>query len=242
VIELGHEPAMKILVADDDADLRSLICFTLAQAGYEVCSAGDGPAAIETFERESPSLLVLDVNMPKLDGFEVCREIRRRSTVPIMMLTVRDREDDIVMGLECGADDYVRKPFSPRALVARIRALARRAAQNEASVLAFGELQLNLEAHTLSIGGATEIHLTPLQLKALQLLIANNGRTVTAERLMTHLWGSSTRRERHSLKQLIHRLRDRLAQEARAPEVLLTTPGAGYRIASPRAVDGLKGT
>jgi DNA-binding response OmpR family regulator len=149
------------------------------------------------------------------------------------MLTVRDREDDVVMGLECGADDYVRKPFSPRALVARIRALARRAAQNEATVLSFGELQLNLEAHTLSIGGTTEIHLTPLQLKALQLLMANNGRTVTAERLMAHLWGNSTRRERHSLKQLIHRLRDRLAQEARAPEMLLTTPHRGASPTSP---------
>lgn len=221
---------MKVLVVDDDADLASLVAFTLTHAGFEVCSARDGVAAIETFERETPDMLVLDVNLPSLDGFEVCRSIRRRSTVPIMMLTVRDGEDDIVMGLECGADDFVRKPVSPRALVARVRALARRAAPVEPDTFTLGALRLDAEAHMLTVGEDVQIPLTPLQFKALQLLIANNGRTVPAERLMAHLWGKNTQRERHSLKQLIHRLRQRLESEAGLPDLLQTTPGAGYRI------------
>lgn len=221
---------MKILVVDDDADLASLVSFTLTQAGFDVCSARDGVTALEIFERDSPSLLVLDVNLPALDGFEVCRTIRRRSTVPIMMLTVRDGEDDLVMGLECGADDFVRKPVSPKALVARVRALARRAIPSDPDTLVLGSLRLDVESHTLTVGTEAQIQLTPLQLKALQLMFANNGRTVTAERLTAHLWGKSTQRERHSLKQLIHRLRQRLEQEAGLPDLLQTTPGAGYRV------------
>ena len=118
---------MKVLVADDDADLRELIAFTLAQASYLVIKAHDGLSAVQLFTEESPDLVVLDINMPGLSGFQVCEAIRARSRVPVMMLTVRGEEEDLVRALGLGADDYLTKPFSPRTLVARIRALLRRA-------------------------------------------------------------------------------------------------------------------
>ena len=221
---------MKILVADDDADLRALIGFTLTQAGFDVCTAGDGPAALQAFERETPDFILLDINMPEPDGVAVCREIRTQSRVPIMMLTVRDQEDDLVAAFDSGADDYVRKPFSPRALLARIRALARRSEPLSASTLSAGSLRLDIEQHTLQIDTAAALRLTPLELKALHLLMTSPGRTVTAERLLMHVWGRNTFRERRTLKQLVYRLRQKLEQDPATPNVLVTTPGAGYKL------------
>jgi DNA-binding response OmpR family regulator len=143
---------VKVLVADDDADLRDLISFTLAQAGYLVIKAADGPAAVQLFERESPDLVVLDINMPGMSGFQVCEAIRRRSRVPVMMLTVRGEEEDLVRALGLGADDYLNKPFSPRTLLARIKALLRRAGMENNSPLAAGRISLDLEEYTVTIG------------------------------------------------------------------------------------------
>jgi DNA-binding response OmpR family regulator len=223
------EHRLKILIADDDDDLRALIGFTLTQGGFEVCAAADGESALRSFRNESPQMLVLDVNMPPPNGFGVCREVRRQSSVPILMLTVRDQEDDLVAALDGGADDYVRKPFSPRALLARVRALARRA-EPLAGVVEIADTKLDLEQHTLQIGGATPVHLTPLELKALQVLMNNSGRTVTVERLLNSIWGRSTTRERRTLKQLIYRLRHKLEVDPTTPEILLTTPSAGYKL------------
>ena len=220
---------MKILVADDDADLRALIGFTLANAGFDVCTAVDGSDALQAFDRESPDFLLLDVNMPELNGLEVCREVRRRSAIPIMMLTVRDQEDDLIAALESGADDYVNKPFSPRALLARVRALARRAEPPPTGHLQCGAARLDLEQHALIIEPATQIRLTPLEVKALHLLMLSAGRTVTVERLLAHIWGRTTSRERRTLKQLIYRLRHKVERDPAVPELLQTTPGAGYR-------------
>src|SRR5688572_457657 len=124
--EIEPTAPLKILVADDDADLRALIAFSLRQAGFDVCTAADGSDALRVFAAHRPDLVLLDVNMPPPDGLEVCGTIRQSSTVPIMMLSVRDQEDDLVAAIDAGADDYVRKPFSPRALIARVRALVRR--------------------------------------------------------------------------------------------------------------------
>jgi DNA-binding response OmpR family regulator len=223
------EPGMKVLIADDDADLRALIGFTLTQGGFDVCVAEDGESALRAFKSESPQLLLLDVNMPPPNGFDVCREVRRQSSVPIMMLTVRDQEDDLVAALDGGADDYVRKPFSPRALLARVRALARRA-EPFAGIVEAENTKLDLEQHTFQRGEAAPIHLTPLELKALQILMNSGGRTVTIERMLNSIWGRSTSRERRTLKQLIYRLRHKLEADPGAPEVLLTTPGAGYKL------------
>src|SRR5262245_61413297 len=145
---------MKILIADDDADLRTVIGFTLTQAGYDVCTAVDGKSALELFSSAAPDFVLLDVNMPEPNGLLVCREIRSRSSVPIMMLTVRDDEDDMVAAFDAGADGYVRKPFSPRALLARMRALARRSEPPTTRNLSIGNIHLDLEQHSLQIGAA----------------------------------------------------------------------------------------
>jgi DNA-binding response OmpR family regulator len=229
-IETENVRPLRVLAADDDADLLALIGFTLQQAGFDVCTARDGSDALRSFATAAPDFVLLDINMPLLSGLEVCREIRSRSNVPIMMLTVRDQEDDLVAAIESGADDYVRKPFSPRALLARIRALARRAEPLSAGVLTAGKVHLDMEQHTLNVGSGEPLRLTPLELKALHLLITSPGRTVTAERLLNHIWGRATSRERRTLKQLIYRLRQKLEVDPAAPQVLQTTPGAGYKL------------
>ena len=221
---------VRVLAADDDADLLALIGFTLRQAGFEVLTAKDGSAALHAFAREAPDFVLLDVNMPALNGLDVCREIRTRSTVPIMMLTVRDQEDDLVAALDAGADDYVLKPFSPRALLARIRALVRRAEPFNTGSISAGAVFLDPEQRTLRIGNAEAVRLTPLEIKALHLLITSPGRTVTAERLLNHVWGRATSRERRTLKQLIYRLRQKLETDPTVPQILQTTPGAGYKL------------
>jgi DNA-binding response OmpR family regulator len=221
---------MKVLVADDDADLRALISFTLRRAGYEVHLATTGESALQAYSREAPDFVLLDINMPPPDGLEVCRRIRNRSNTPVMILTVRSREEDLIAAFDAGADDYVRKPFSPRALIARVRALARRAEPLCAGPLQAGNLKLDPDRYTLQVGSDAPVQLTPLELKAVHLMMTTPGRTVTAERLLTQLWGAATFRERRTLKQLIYRLRNKLERKPSRPEVLQTTPGAGYKL------------
>ena len=163
---------MKILVVDDDADLLSLIAFALNQAGYSVVRATDAPVALRVFEAEAPDLAILDINLPTGSGFEVCREIRRRSRVPVMMLTVRGEEADLVRALEIGADDYLTKPFSPRTLLARIKALLRRAGMETGGPMTAGPLSLDLEGLALRIGAAPPVRLTKLEARLLQILMA----------------------------------------------------------------------
>src|SRR5262249_31360625 len=163
---------------DDDADLRELIAFTLAQASYLVIKANDGVAAVRLFTEESPDLVVLDINMPGLSGFQACEAIRARSRVPVMMLTVRGEEEDLVRA----ADDYLTKPFSPRTLVARIRALLRRAGMENTAPVAAGRITLDLGEHTVRIGSGEAVRLTKLELRLLQMLLANAGHTVSSER------------------------------------------------------------
>jgi DNA-binding response OmpR family regulator len=230
--ELEH-PA-RILVADDDSDLRGLIAFTLSQAGYDVQTAQDGATALASFERERPDLLLLDINMPPPNGLEVCRTIRSHSLLPIMMLTVRDHEDDLIAAFECGVDDYLSKPFSPRVLLARVRALLRRAEPLSPGTVVVGDVTLDLEQHVLAVPDRPPLHITPLEVKALHLLIMTSGRTVTPERLLNHIWGRSGERERRTLKQLIYRLRLKLEADPAKPQWLQTTPGAGYRFVAER--------
>lgn len=221
---------MKALVAEGDSDIRALIEFTLTQGGFEVRSAASGVATLHAFETEAPRLLLLDIHVPELGGLHVCREIRRRSNVPIMVLTRQDREDDLVAAFDSGADDCVRKPFSPRTLLARARALVRRAEPLFAPLLEVGPAKLDMERHVFQLGSTREIHVTPLEVKALQLLVASAGRTVSVERMLAHVWNRSTARERRTLKQLIYRLRLKLEVDPTAPEILVTTPGSGYKL------------
>ncbi len=220
---------MKVLIADDDAELRELIAFTLAQAGYLVIKAGDGPLAVRLFAEESPDLVVLDINMPGLTGFQVCEAIRARSRVPVMMLTVRGEEEDLVRALGLGADDYLTKPFSPRTLLARVRALLRRAGMENTSPVAAGRIALDLGEHTVRIGSGEPVRLTKLELRLLQMLLANAGHTVTSERLLVQVWGHRSGGDRQLLKQLVHRLRQKIEADPAAP-ALLRTAAAGYKL------------
>jgi len=220
---------MKVLVADDDADLRELIAFTLAQAGYLVIKAHDGVAAVRLFTEESPDLVVLDINMPGQSGFQVCEAIRARSRVPVMMLTVRGEEEDLVRALGLGADDYLTKPFSPRTLLARIRALLRRAGMESTAPVAAGRVTLDLSEHTVRIGMAEAVRLTKLELRLLQMLLANAGHTVSSERLLVQVWGHRSGGDRQLLKQLVHRLRQKIEVDPATP-ALLRTAAAGYKL------------
>jgi DNA-binding response OmpR family regulator len=220
---------VKVLVADDDADLRELIGFTLAQAGYLVVKAGDGPTALRRFEDESADLVVLDINMPGLSGFQVCEAIRARSRVPVMMLTVRGEEEDLVRALGLGADDYLTKPFSPRTLLARIKALLRRAGMESTAPLAAGRVALDLEEHTVRIADGAAVRLTKLELRLLQMLLAHAGHTVSSDRLLVQVWGHRSGGDRQLLKQLVHRLRQKIEADPAAP-ALLRTAAAGYKL------------
>ena len=220
---------MKILVVDDDLELAGLIGYALRQAGYLVVEAADGQAALDAFERESPALVILDVNLPRLDGLEVCRRIRAESRVPIMMLTVRSAEEDQVGALDLGADDYLTKPFSPRTLLARVRALLRRAGDERPAPLAAGDFSLDLEGQSVSVRGGEPVRLTRLELRLLQILLANAGHTLPAERLLAHVWGSrGSGGDRQLLKQLVHRLRQKIEADAAEPRYLATVSGVGY--------------
>jgi DNA-binding response OmpR family regulator len=230
---------VKILVVDDDLELLALIAYTLRQAGYLAVEARDGASALAVFEREAPQLVILDVNLPQLSGLEVCRRLRASSRVPVMMLTVRSGEDDQVAALDLGADDYLTKPFSPRTLLARVRALLRRAEGDAAArpaPLASGDFVLEAEGQSVRVAGGAPIRLTRLELRLLQLLLANAGTVLPAERLLRHVWGSRGSEDRQLLKQLVHRLRQKIEADAANPRYLLTESGVGYLLqAGPEA-------
>ncbi|HLX08152.1 MAG TPA: response regulator transcription factor [Thermoanaerobaculia bacterium] len=221
---------MKVLVVDDDLELAGLIAYALRQAGYLTVQAADGLAALAAFESEAPDLVILDVQLPKLGGREVCRRIRERSSTPIMMLTVQGSEEDEVAGLDLGADDYLTKPFSPRGLLARVRALLRRAGEDRPAPLRAGDFALDLELQSVAVRGGTPVRLTRLEVRLLQLLLANAGHPLPAERLLSHVWGSRGGGDRQLVKQLVHRLRQKIELDARQPRYLVTVGGAGYAL------------
>lgn len=227
---------MKILIVDDDQDLLALVGFALTQAGYAVVKAGDVPAALRQFADEAPDLAILDINLPSGSGFDVCRAIRAQSRIPVMMLTVRGEEEDLVKALDLGADDYLTKPFSPRTLLARVKALLRRAGIETGGPMAAGRLSLDLEAHALSIDAGPPLRLTKLEVRLLQILMANAGHVVGTERLLSHVWGTRGSGDRQLLKQLVHRLRQKIEEDPANPRRLQTDAGAGYRlVAEPEA-------
>jgi DNA-binding response OmpR family regulator len=221
---------MKILIVDDDPDLSSLVGFALSQAGFVVVKAADVPSALQVFAAESPDLAILDINLPGGSGFDICEGIRKQSRIPVMMLTARGEEEDLVRALDLGADDYLTKPFSPRTLLARVRALLRRAGLETGGAMTAGTLRLDLESLVLHVGDAAPVKLTKLETRLLQILIANAGHVVGTERLLTHVWGHRGSGDRQLLKQLVHRLRQKIEVDPAAPQVLKTEAGAGYRL------------
>lgn len=226
---------MKILVVDDDAELLPLIAFALRQAGYLVIEAATGREAIDACRDEAPELVVLDVNLPDFDGFEVCRQIRAEQSIPILMLTVRGEENDLVRGLDLGADDYLTKPFSPRTLLARIRALLRRGSAEATPVLQRGQVRLEIEKGLLHLAGLPAQRLTPLEMRLMQLLLAHAGQAIASDRILRFVWGTKGGGDRQLLKQLVHRLREKIEPDPGAPRWLLTEAGFGYRLVTEMA-------
>jgi len=222
---------MKLLVADDDPDLLDLVAYALGQTGYLVVKAADGTAALAAFEAEAPDMVILDINMPGMTGFEVCSAIRSRSTVPVMMLTARGEEQDLVRALDLGADDYLTKPFSPRTLLARVKALLRRARlEKSAEPMSAGRVRLDADDSTVSIGSGPPIALTKLEFRLMQALLAQAGRAVHSDRLLILVWGHRGAGDRQLLKQLVHRLRHKIEANPAVPQILQTAAVSGYKL------------
>ncbi len=203
---------MKVLVVDDDRVLANVLAFTLRREGFEVVRAFDGEAALQRWAEEQPDLIVLDVNLPKIDGFAVCQQIREQADTPILLLIVRDEEDDIVHGLELGADDYITKPFSPRQLIARVQAVLRRVGKRPTpATRQVGQLTLDPSRREVRLDQAEAISLTPLENRLLDYLMLNARHVLTAEAIIEHVWGVEGG-DRDMLRQLVHRLRSKIVQ------------------------------
>ena len=218
---------MKVLVVEDDLALSDVIAFTLRRAGYEVVTVHDGLAAVETFEQVAPDLILLDLNLPRLDGLGVCRRVRSVSDVPIIILSVRAGDEAVVRGLEMGADDYVVKPFSPTQLVARVRAIMRRAGvQTTPATLIAGGLVLDRSRAEVQREGQLPMRLTGLELKLLEGLMLHPGQVLPSDTLISAVWGPDGG-DRTMLKQLMYRLRAKIEAEG-SPALIETVPGIGY--------------
>lgn len=222
----------KVLVVEDDLALADVLAFTLRRAGLEVVLVHDGLGALELFATDSPDLIVLDWNLPHLNGLEVCTRLRTDSKVPIIMLTVRDADDEVVAALEAGADDYVVKPFSPRQLVARVRAVIRRAVGEPDAIFQVGPLSLDPERRQFQQPDAPPLHLTRLETRLLQALMRNPGHVLNTESLITRVWGPGGA-TRDMLKQLVYRLRSKFEAEPGNSVLIETVPDVGYVLNTP---------
>jgi len=228
---------MKVLVVDDDRVLADVIAFTLRREGYQIIQAYDGDTALRRWADEEPDLIVLDVNLPKVDGFTVCQRIRQRSNTPIILLTVRGEEDDIIQGFELGADDYISKPFSPRQLVVRAQAVLRRVGTTpETAVRKLGDLTLNLNRREIYVGQSEAISLTPLEARLLDYLMINAGHVLTTEAIIDHVWGPEGG-DRDMLRQVVHRLRSKIEPDPPNPTYIETVPGVGYGLTLPSSIE-----
>lgn len=223
----------KIMVVDDDLALLDVISFTLRKAGFDVISAQDGREAIQRWQEDAPDLIILDINLPKLDGLKVCQHIRQESDVPIIMLSVRSLEDDIVTGLKLGADDYIVKPFSPRQLIARIEAVLRRSGEvvPAPAPIKINDFVFDASRHIVFKTGEEEkfTRLTLLECKLLEILLLHKNRVLSAEALIDQIWGYG-KGDRTMLKQLIYRLRQKLDALPDSGIQIETIAGVGYSL------------
>ena len=221
---------MRVLMIDDDVDLLDVTAYALRREGFSVTSVTDPQKGIEHWKAEHPDLVLLDVNLPKMNGFDLCRQIRSESETPIIMLTARYEDDDVVRGFRNGADDYVTKPFSPRQLTARIRALFRRSrSSNEVQVTSqvrVSDLVLNLQSHEASKGGRS-IRFTPLQFRLLYMLMMNAGHVVPYTRLVEYAWGYDGG-DSLLLKTHICHIRRKLDAQPHEPCGIRVVQGVGY--------------
>lgn len=221
----------RILIVEDESSLSEPLAFLLEREGYETAIAADGPSALTEFDRNGADLVLLDLMLPGLPGTEVCRELRVRSSVPIIMLTAKDSEVDIVVGLELGADDYVTKPYSTRELLARIRAVLRRRVDTDDAtdaILEAGAVRMDVERHTVSVDGR-EIPMPLKEFELLELLLRNSGRVLTRGQLIDRVWGADYFGDTKTLDVHIKRIRSKIEKVPSEPVMLVTVRGLGYR-------------
>lgn len=228
----------KVLIVEDDRTLLEVLRYNLVQQGYGVLTAADGAAGLETARDAKPDLVILDVMLPKMDGYEVCRILRRETTVPIMMLTAKTDETDKVMGLEVGADDYVTKPFSMRELMARVRAMLRRAEMMKtevqsgagATAIAFraGEIEIDSAGHRVSRGGSG-VELSRMEFALLEFLARNHGQVFTRDQLLEKVWGYDFSGDTRTVDVHVSWLRRKIEADPAHPRHLVTVRGVGYK-------------
>jgi DNA-binding response OmpR family regulator len=225
--------APRILLVDDEQSIQKLLAYPLRRDGYEVVPALDGLEALERLRDGTFDLVVLDLMLPRVDGFEVCRQVRARSSVPIIMLTAKDEEFDKVLGLELGADDYITKPFSMREFVSRVKAVLRRAEfarseEPEPEPLEDGELRIDFAKREVTMSG-TEVRLTYVEFEILAALACNPGRVFNRTVLLERVWGDASYRDPRTVDVHIRHLREKLEADPKHPELILTVRGVGYR-------------
>ena len=231
---------MKIVIIEDDPQIVETVslCFELYWPDAQVLSASEGNAGRELVRTESPDIVILDLGLPDIHGLEVCREIRLFSNVPIIMLTVMDSESDKVRGLEMGADDYITKPFSHLELLARVKALLRRAYQpeykGEKRLFSSGNLSIDFAAREVRLGGEV-VRLTPTEYNLLYHLVKDAGKVIPHSTLLERVWGPEHASETDYLKVYVQRLREKLEVNPKAPQMILTHWGVGYKFAAPEA-------
>lgn len=224
----------KVLVVDDEPQVRRVLKTTLADEGYTIFEAHSGQEALEIFRAQLPDIILLDVNMPVMGGLEACREIRRNSDVPIIMLTVRSAERDKVLALDAGADDYVVKPFGIQELLARIRAALRRTVPLDSlPPLVSKELSVDFEMRRVIVR-KREVHLTPKEFELLRHLVANHGKPLAHRRLLQAVWGPDYGDELEYLRVVVNQLRKKLESDPSRPRLILTEPWVGYRFELPK--------
>jgi two-component system, OmpR family, response regulator len=221
-----------ILLVDDEESVQKLLTYPLERDGYRVLQARDGDEALMRFAAESVDLVVLDVMLPKVDGLEVCKQLRARSMVPIVMLTARDDELDKVLGLELGADDYITKPFSIREFRSRVRALLRRAAaprhQPDEQAIQLDGLRIDPARRTVELDG-TAVQVTYVEFELLRTMAMRPGRVFSRQALLEAVWGGSEYREPRTIDVHVRHLREKLESDPREPQFILTVRGVGYR-------------
>ena len=220
----------KILVVEDEDSFSDALAFLLQKEGFETAIADTGPKAIAEFEKGGADLILLDLMLPGLNGTEVCRQIRTRSQVPIIMLTAKDTEVDKVVGLELGADDYVTKPYSSRELIARVRAVLRRQEEPDevSGVLVGGNVRMDIERHIVSVDNVT-ISLPLKEFELLEFLMRNSGRVLTRTQLIDRVWGSDYVGDTKTLDVHVKRLRAKIENDPANPEMIETVRGLGYK-------------
>jgi two-component system response regulator RegX3 len=220
----------RVLIIEDEESYRESLTYLLAKEGFEVISAADGATGLATFDRQGADIVLLDLMMPGMSGTEVCRQLRARGSVGIIMVTARDTEIDKVVGLELGADDYVTKPFSHRELVARIRAVLRRGQDIEAdeAVLQVGGVRMDTDRHELTVRGRP-IQLALKEFELLELLLRNAGRVLTRGQLIDRVWGPDYVGDTKTLDVHVKRLRAKLEEDPANPVLLVTVRGLGYK-------------